>query len=192
MSGLRVKDAEDPAAKALVGVEDAERELAAGLTEIDVSELSRLRDEFRHAKLKAKGDAEKAARARTAARITALEQLGAEVDKVIAGSTIAELNKALQAIADLCGRVYALADAHDTTVAALVATAQDLGAEGVAPNGARATCAFVGLRGTSIVHRMAVLNPVGGKVLSALGAAQLGPARVDEALAMLRPTETLR
>jgi hypothetical protein len=154
----------------------AETQLASGGRSIGAGTLNKLRDAWRHADLTAQGARQKAERDRLAARLDGLGQIGTEVDKLAAdaGGATSELADALQAVALACARVRTLATAHDGAVAALVAAANDLGAEPMAPAGPRSTSAFVAVRGTSIVHKRTQVSPVGDRVARALAQAVAG------------------
>lgn len=174
MTASTVRDAEAEAAAALDDVERAEQELAAGKRPVSARKLHELRDRFRHAELKAQGESARAERERQAARMTGLEQIGAEVDELANGPVLDELTGALQAVADACSRFQALAAEHDAAVGELVAAAGDLGAEPLAPGGARPTSAHVAVDKDGIVHRRTTVRPVSGQVLAALGRAMVG------------------
>jgi hypothetical protein len=178
-----LKQAETDAAAARGDVDRAEQEIASGSKRVTATALHKLRDAFRHADLSAQAARKQAELDRRAVRMTGLEKIGAEVDRLVASDETAEMTAALRDVAAACARFRALAAAHDEAVAELVAAAQDLGAEPPAPGGPRATSAYVAVARNAIVHRRTKVSPL-GSCATALAKAMEGD--VDAALAELK------
>ncbi len=177
------KQAEADATAARGEVDRAEQEIASGSKRVTAGALHRVRDAWRHADLTAQATRKQAEMDRRAVRMTGLEKIGAEVDKLAASDETAEMTAALRDVAAACARFRDLAAAHDEAVAELVAAAQDLGAEPAAPGGPRATSAHVAVARDSVVHRRTKVSPLGG-AMTALAKAMEGD--VDAALAELK------
>jgi hypothetical protein len=181
-----VKVAKDEAQQAALDVSKAESQLASGGS-VGFDALHRLRDRWRHADLAAQGAQAKAEQERVQARLDGLTQVGAEVDNHAATDPGQALRAALEQVALACGKVRALADGHDFTVAALVAAAQDLQVEPKAPGGPRATSGHVAVDDKSVVHKATLLVPVRERVEHALQYAIAGD--VARAAEVVRPVK---
>jgi hypothetical protein len=181
-----VKAAKDQAQQAELEVKRAENRLASGGS-VGFDALHKLRDRWRHADLAAQGAQAKAEQERTQARLDGLEQVGAEVDNHAGTDPGQALRAALEQVTLACGKVRALADGHDFTVAALVAAAHDLQVEPKAPGGPRATSGHVAVDGQSVVHKATLLVPVAERVEQALQYAIAGD--VARAAEVVRPVK---
>jgi hypothetical protein len=179
-----LKTAEDQAATAAVDVKKAEADLASG-GKVGFEVLHKLRDKWRHADLAAQGAQARAEQERAQARLDALAQVGAEVDRHAAAEPGSALLAALAEVAQACGRVRVLADGHDAVVAALAAAATDLQVEGKAPSGPRVSSSHVAVEGRSVVHKSTKLVPVREAVEQALQHALADD--VERAAGLARP-----
>ena len=169
-----VEDAAAVAAAAKGDVERAEAGLASGSRTITATALQNLRDKWRHADLAAKGARARADQDRRDARLRGLTAIGSEVDKLATGDQTEALAGALRVVAMACARVRDIAGAHDAAVAELVAAAEDLGAEPMAPAGPRGTSGYVAVKGATIIHKRTTVSPVGSRINAALGHAMSG------------------
>lgn len=179
-----VKAAEDTAQQAALEVKEAESRLAGGGS-VTFDALHKLRDRWRHADLAAQGAQARAQAERQVARLDGLAAVGAQVDKAAAAAPGKAMKAALEEVAAACAKVRALAEGHDAGVAALVATAVELGVEPTAPAGPRATSAHVAVDGDAVTHKRTRLVPVRDKVGAALPYALAGD--VAKAAEIVRP-----
>ncbi|MGW3193706.1 hypothetical protein ACWDBD_03780 [Streptomyces sp. NPDC001118] len=185
-----MKDPQAAVQQAGTAVKQAEARLASGDRSVSAEALHRLRDRFRHASLAADGAQARAEQERQAARLEGLEQVGAEVDRLVSDDTTGGIREALRAAAVAVSKVRALAAMHDGRVADLQAAAADLDVEPIAPGGPRRTSARVATDPESIMHRDSRVTFVSGQVERALGLVLAGD--VEAAAAEVRPVVPVR
>jgi hypothetical protein len=190
MATSSVKDPQAAVQQATVEVRQAEAKLASGDRSVTVEALHKLRDRFRHATLSAQGAQARAEQERQQARLDGLQQVGAEVDRLVSDDTAGGIRDALQEAAQAIMRVRGMAAAHDVRVADLIAAAADLEVEPLAPGGPRTTSADVAVDRASIVHKDQRVTPVRRQVEMALGLVLQGA--LEDALAEVRPVVPLR
>jgi hypothetical protein len=173
-----IADAEQDTAEAAAAVNRAEADLAAGKGGVSANVLHKLRDNYRHAALAAQGARAKAERDREAARLSALEELGRQVDELASSALASEMGEALQAVTDGCERARRIAQSWDKSVAELFEAARDLGVGEAAPGGPRkksghlAVCIRAGDQ--SITHDRTRLGYVSTRLAQAIEYAVLG------------------
>lgn len=175
-----VTEAERDAAATDEAVRAAESQLSDGRRGVTSATLHKLRDTARHARLTADGLRARAQRDQEAARLTGLEQVGAEVDS-LASSGLQELPGALRNVAAAVAAVRVMAEGWDVSVAELVAAAKDLDVQAPAPGGPRKSSAFLAVKGDTIQHKHTQVRPIGSRLSRVLEHAMAD--ELDEALA---------
>jgi hypothetical protein len=171
-----VATAEREADEARQAASAAENDLASGRRPVGFDALHKLRDRMRHADLAASGARAKAEQQRQEARAAALGELGKRID-ALAATAGADIAAALRDLAEAAGRARAGAAAWDAQVAALAATARDLGAAEPAPGGPRPADGGIAVSHDGRVwHRLTLLQPVSDQAGTALAHALAGDA----------------
>jgi hypothetical protein len=180
-----IAEADQAAAAAAVGA--AEADLAAGRRGITADTLHRLRDDYRHAQLSAEGAKVKAERAREAARLAALGEVGRQVDQLAIADVAGELADVLQVITDACARARSITGAWDGSVRDLIEAACDLGVSDAPPGGPAKASGYLAARNLggdqSITHHRVRLTPVSTDLARAIDRAVLG--HPDDGLALI-------
>jgi len=157
---------------------DSEADLATGRRTVSADALHRHLDNYRHAQLAAEGAKAKAERAAATARITALGEVGRQVDDLAAADVVDELRDVLQVISDGCARARSITQDWDDSVRKLISTAAGLGVGEPPPGGPAKASGFLAVRTSQgsqfITHHRVRLTLVGTDLSRAIDRAVLG------------------